>query len=405
MKKSHLLINVTLAAGFIWSPVLLLGQVDSTMIEKQVEKATLDVQVQMNDIQKQLEEANKEMEKAGQHLNMNLDIGITNDQKLQLGLYLEDIDFQEAYEKHYPYNYGVLVSGVVNGGNAERAGIVKGDIIMEFDGEKVRYENHLTSLRDTKTYGDTVTLTLFRNENIIERSLTFSPPAPKTEVTKNGKVILKKQKLFPGYGGGGPMATFVDFKFPVVSDLLEINGFARLDNSTITYYGGYGMGNVSHGLFIGGGGAGFTMEQQIPRSDGTGFKSYTLNSGYGGAMVHKKKALFTKKLVLDFGVMIGGGSTDLTIASTDGDITWSSNVETMDSQSFTFKKDYFVYQPTIGALIRITDWFGIDANVGYLGTYSKNNEWKDANFDFSVDGGNPDILNSMSYTVGIWFGY
>jgi len=49
-----------------------------------------------------------------------------------LGVYLADMTFQDAYEMHYDYNYGVLLSGVVPGGGAQQAGLMKGDIIMEF---------------------------------------------------------------------------------------------------------------------------------------------------------------------------------------------------------------------------------------------------------------------------------
>ncbi|NOZ74264.1 MAG: PDZ domain-containing protein [FCB group bacterium] len=395
MKKQRSILLGSVLAGFIWSPMLLVAQVDTLELHTQLQQA-------QEEVQSQLENAFQDLENTSINMNLNDD----SRENLQFGLYLENLDFEEAYERHYPYNYGVLVSGVVNGGNADRAGIVKGDIIMEFDGEKVRYEDHLLSLRDSKKFGDTVALTIFRNENIIERSLTFSPRAPKTRIYKDGKMITEKSRISPGYGGGGPLFVSVDFDFPEVSKLLVANGFDALTGKPVTFYGGYGMGNVGHGLFIGGGGAGFTADQQIQKSAGTGYKRYLLESGYGGVMIHKKKALFTKKLVLDLGLLLGGGSTSITVSSTDGGFSWNSDIENnINSESFKYQKDYFVYQPSIGVLVRITDWFGIDANVGYMGTYAKENSWKEANFDFSIDDGNPELFNSLSYSVGLWFGY
>ena len=53
----------------------------------------------------------------------------------KLGLYLEDMDFEEAYEMHYTENYGVLIEGVVRGGSSDRAGLREGDIYCASLGE------------------------------------------------------------------------------------------------------------------------------------------------------------------------------------------------------------------------------------------------------------------------------
>ncbi len=404
MKYTRSILFGALIAGVVWWPAALVAQVDTLEWDKSVQEAQETAQESIEMAREQLQEAQKELRDVGISITFD-DKESYSQRKLQFGLYLENLDFEDAYKRHYPYNYGVLVTGVVHGGNAERAGIVKGDIIMEFDGEKVRYEDHLLSLRDTKKFGDTITLTIFRNENIIERSLTFNPPAPKTELDKEGKIIDKKKPLSVGYGGGGPMVIIVDFDFPGISTLLQSNGFDPL-SVPATFYGGFGMGNVGKGLFIGGGGAGYTAQQQIKKTSGDGYKCYSLESGFGGVMLHKKKALFTKKLILDVGLLLGGGSTVITVSSTDGDFSWNSDIEnTINSESFTYQKNYFVYQPSVGLLVRVTNWFGVNGSVGYLGTYSADNSWKEANFDFTVADGNPEIFNSLAYTVGIWFGY
>ncbi|MBC8525683.1 MAG: PDZ domain-containing protein, partial [Candidatus Cloacimonetes bacterium] len=70
-----------------------------------------------------------------------------------MGVYLDDLDFEDAYEMHYDYNYGVLLDGVVKGGPADKAGLMEEDIIMEFDGVKARYEDRLRSLIKSKHVG------------------------------------------------------------------------------------------------------------------------------------------------------------------------------------------------------------------------------------------------------------
>ena len=118
----------------------------------------------------------------------------------RLGAFINDMDFEDAYTMHYPYCYGVYIDDVTTGGNADRAGLVEGDIIMEFDGEKVRFEDHLLQLRDSKNIGDTVTITIFRNEQEIETQLTFAAPKPKIEKeVKHYPGMKKERKLHPGY--------------------------------------------------------------------------------------------------------------------------------------------------------------------------------------------------------------
>ena len=97
------------------------------------------------------DEVKKEIQ-AKFNFRMNED-GDYHDQKPKLGVYLEDMDFEDAYEMHYPECYGVLISSVISGGNAHKAGLTDNDIIMEFDGEQIRYEDHLVNLRNTKKIG------------------------------------------------------------------------------------------------------------------------------------------------------------------------------------------------------------------------------------------------------------
>jgi len=112
----------------------------------------------------------------------------------RLGAFINDMDFEDAYTMHYPYCYGVYINDVTTGGNADRAGLVEGDIIMEFDGEKVRFEDHLLQLRDSKNIGDTVTIKIFRNEQEIETQLTFAAPKPKIEKEVKHYPGIKKRK-------------------------------------------------------------------------------------------------------------------------------------------------------------------------------------------------------------------
>ncbi|MEE9572188.1 MAG: hypothetical protein V3W20_04000, partial [Candidatus Neomarinimicrobiota bacterium] len=265
----------------------------------------------------------------------------------------------------------------------------------------------LLQLRDSKNIGDTVTLKLFRNEEEFETLLTFSAPKPKEGI--EGKKVIhisgmkKKRKVHPGYGGGGPEVILLDTDFAGINTILLANGFDEIDDSYMPLFGGYGMGNVGNGWFIGGGGYGYEKIQKISIDSGTRRYEYTV--GFGGVTINKKIAL-AKNIVIDFGLLIGGGSTAFELRQTDGDYTWTDSFEDNPSYySLKYKKKFLAYRPSAGVLIRVLPWMGIHGSVGYLGSYSFNDDWEDDYFDYTVKGDSPKILDGLSYSLGVWFGH
>ena len=323
----------------------------------------------------------------------------------KLGAYIDDMDFEDAYTMHYPYCYGVYIDDVTTGGNADRAGLVEGDIIMEFDGEKVRFEDHLLQLRDSKNIGDTVTIKIFRNEQEIETQLTFTAPKPKIEKeVKHYPGMKKDRKQHPGYGGGGPELILLDSDFAGINKILEANGFDGLTDTYMPLFGGYGMGNVGNGWFIGGGGYGYEKIQKISIDGGT--RRYEYSVGFGGMTVNKKIALM-KNVVVDLGLLVGGGEASLELRQTDGDYSWDDDFDDNPSYySLKYRKKFMAYRPSAGMLIRVLPWMGIHGSVGYLGSYSFNDDWKDDYFKYTVksEGDSPKVFDGLSYSLGVWFG-
>jgi hypothetical protein len=325
----------------------------------------------------------------------------------KLGAYIDDMDFEDAYKKHYPYCYGVYISDVTDGGNSDKAGLRGGDIIMEFGGEKVRFEDHLLQLRDSKNIGETVTIKVFRNEEEIEAQLTFAAPKSKKEkddtVHLSGMQLKLKMKPHPGYGGGGPEVILLEADFGGINDILQANGFDDLTDTYMPLFGGYGMGNVGNGWFIGGGGYGYEKIQKKSVDGGT--RRYEYLVGFGGVTVNKKVAIM-KNVIVDLGLLIGGGEASLELRQTDGDYTW--NVDFDDDPNYyslKYKKGFMAYRPSAGVLVRVLPWMGIHGSVGYLGSYSFNDDWKDDYFDYTVGGDSPKVLDGLSYSLGVWFGH
>lgn len=320
----------------------------------------------------------------------------------KLGAYIEDMDFEDAYEKHYPYCYGVYVSSVTNGGNSDLAGINGGDIIMEFDGEKVRFEDHLLQLRNSKNIGDTVTIKVFRNEKEIEMQLTFAAPKPKEVIHFSG--MKKEKKPHPGFGGGGPEVILLEADFGGIHELLIANGFEEgLTDKYMPLFGGYGMGNVGNGWFIGGGRYGYEKIQKISVDGGT--RRYEYHVGFGGVTINKKVALM-KDVIVDLGLLVGGGEASLELRQTDGEYSW--NVDFDDDPNYyslKYRKAFMAYRPSVGVLVRVLSWMGIHGSVGYLGSYTFHDEWEDDYFEFDVSGKSPKVLDGLSYSLGVWFGH
>ena len=402
-----------LTVGLILIPVNGLAQ----------EEETEDFEENMEKFEESMEQWGEEMDDWGEQVEQSVEEGkpippippilFSENQKdykssPRFGLYLDDLDFEDVYEMHYPENYGVLIDRVIRGGNGDRAGLRKGDIIMEFDGEKVLYEDHLLRMRNSKQIGDTVEIKFFRDEKIMTTDFTFYHPEEQSEEATEASD--KKKRLSPGYGGGGFEPVYIDFDFYGINSYLHENGFGNAFDGNIIALGGGGMGNVGKGWFIGGMGAGVTKQEQIPVWDDDmnqiiGQKKYQLDFGFGGVTVTKKVALFTKRVILDMGIMLGGGSTTLEMSQTDGDFSWEDRIGDANNYSVKYEKAFFAYRPSVGLLVRIKNWFGIHGSVGYFGTYSSNDQWKEKSFDFNVGGNSPKNPSGLSYSLGVWFGY
>jgi serine protease Do len=68
---------------------------------------------------------------------------------------------------------GVLIETVTDGSAAEKAGVLKGDVVVDFDGERVRSVRQFTRLVQESVAGRPVAMTVLRNGQ--RRELTVSP--------------------------------------------------------------------------------------------------------------------------------------------------------------------------------------------------------------------------------------
>jgi serine protease Do len=91
---------------------------------------------------------------------------------LKIGISCKDIT--EEASKEYNIPVGVYVSEIQKASAAEKAGIMPGDIIVQFDGQKVKTVEELNKLKGTHKASDVVKIELVRNSKTIKLDLTLS---------------------------------------------------------------------------------------------------------------------------------------------------------------------------------------------------------------------------------------
>jgi len=401
MKK---ILLVVLVAMFL-SSINLFAQVE---IEEGVNVYEIDMEV---------EEALMEVEEALDDMNFNILVSRTSEEQPRMGVFLSDMDFEDAYKIHYPYCYGVYVTGVTHDGPAQKAGLAKGDIIMEFDGKQAKFESKLVKLIKSKSIGDEVKVKIFRDEEIFIANLTLATITSKdTEMilTKDGS--KKKKKLSVGNGGGGWIPVwFVDNnEFEDINHILVDYGFNGLDEKGILMHGGGGHGNVGKGWFLGGMGAGYSIDKKTGHTTSTPdsikvTRRMLYSNAYGGVTLDKRLAI-TKNLVTSLGFMLGWGGHNLQISQTDGAYDWDELNEDMNSSAnnaIEIEKNYILFQPKATIMYRILDWLSIRAEGGYMLSHSYTNGWDAISCDDNFEINNSPETPYQGYTISIgpWFGF
>ncbi|MDP8201231.1 MAG: PDZ domain-containing protein [Candidatus Tenebribacter burtonii] len=372
-------------------------------------------EMNMEEVQLEIDSAMKEVEEAMNEININILVGKTSEDAPRMGIFLSDMDFEDAYKMHYPYCYGVYVTGVTQDGPAQKAGIVKGDVIMEFDGKKAKFESNLVKLIRSKNIGDEVKVKIYRDEEIFIADLTLATLKPKEiTITKDGMKIKKKKKLSVGFGGGGwiPVWFVDDNKFDDINYILDAYGFNGLDEKGILMHGGGGNGNMGKGWFLGGMGAGYSIDKKKGHTtdDGTSVTRRMLYSNaYGGVTLDKRFAI-TKSTAASLGFMLGWGGHNLQISQTDGDYNWLELDDDMDSSAnnaIELEKNYIMFQPKATVMYRIIDWLSIRAEGGYMLSHSYTSGWDAVSCEDNFEINNSPETPYQGYTISIgpWFGF
>ena len=98
----------------------------------------------------------------------------TKGSQIMLGITIQNVT--EELAKRYSMPVGVYVNEVASMSAAERAGIQKGDIIVEFAGETVTDADSLNAIKAQQTPGDTVSMKVDRNGTEVELKIVIPQP-------------------------------------------------------------------------------------------------------------------------------------------------------------------------------------------------------------------------------------
>ncbi|MBP3655822.1 MAG: trypsin-like peptidase domain-containing protein [Clostridia bacterium] len=100
--------------------------------------------------------------------------------QIMLGITIMDVT--EELSKRYSMPIGVYISEVSSMSAAERAGLTRGDIIVEFDGQPVTNADSLNAIKAQQTPGESVSMKIDRNGQELTLSIIIpQPTAVETE--------------------------------------------------------------------------------------------------------------------------------------------------------------------------------------------------------------------------------
>ncbi len=80
-----------------------------------------------------------------------------------LGVHIQPLTPELIKQFNLREDYGVLLSDIVEGGPAEKAGLKRGDVLIEYDGKKVEGPLHLRNMVASTTPGEVVSIRIIRD--------------------------------------------------------------------------------------------------------------------------------------------------------------------------------------------------------------------------------------------------
>ena len=98
---------------------------------------------------------------------------VTHTGRAALGISAVPVDQSVQFQDNLSVNHGVLISGLVSGGGAQRAGLQVGDVIIQVNNQDVTDTSTLTAALLAKSPGDTVPVKIYRGSQQMTVNVTL----------------------------------------------------------------------------------------------------------------------------------------------------------------------------------------------------------------------------------------
>ena len=111
-----------------------------------------------------------------------------------LGVRIQQVTKEIAEVQQLEEPKGALIAGVSEGSPAEKAGIKPGDVILEFDGKKIKTMRNLPKIVANTEVGKSVNVKIWRNKKLISKKLVLGRLESSKEFLEKNKKSKKLKK-------------------------------------------------------------------------------------------------------------------------------------------------------------------------------------------------------------------
>ena len=333
-----------------------------------------------------------------------------------LGIKYDDINNKDLFDNKYNNDFGVRVWKIYDDSPSYDAGLLKGDILMFFNGDTILNEDHLENMIENLQYVDKLPITYFRNGEIKEVILDldyeyYEEDDFDDDFSINFKKKNKKHRL--GIFGMYWSPSFIFNEYKAANDLLSDLQF---QNSQIDQLWQNEFGfkfYVGKSMFLG-------MVWSDAEADG----STKLTLAETGQNITRKMNFkqdiwgFTfdkryrpyKKIILSSGFFLGSGKSVLTLHQQNGATPWNklwTDDKLSNNDYLKIKKNELVFEPRVSMMYRMFGPVWLRLETGYMLGYS-NKHWQDITTedDYVISNAPTESLfQGFTFTIAPWIGF
>ena len=235
-------------------------------------------------------------------------------------------------------------------------------------------------------------------------------PLPQIETRRNLNITIGHEQTTSrrtGFGGGTWMPIWFDLDMRDINELLtNIHPYLdTFDDQGLFMHGGGGKITVGRGLYIGGMGAGRGRTRNFRCVEFGNSTQIVYGTIFGGVTLDKRYAL-TDNIIISPGFMLGVGSHNVHITSTDGHFDWQNPMAGY-SYSASYNRSFFVVQPRFELMYRLLGWLAIRGEIGYIYGYTGEKGWKAITEEstYTVINSPSTSFEGFTFSLGPWFGF